>query len=299
MTHSIASPWNAFKRLRISVPLSTRVVLQKSSLSTTTRMQQDDAQNQAAKPESAVKRDENTLEETADEELGENTSRDNIRSELVKMAENYKVAIPTSLTPSPRNLRAPRAVDTRLLSPLRRSPTHGITVCNLQLRSFSARNLEFMADFALRAAYYLNLPAKGPVPLPRMVERMTVPRSHFVNKKSQENFERVTMRRLVQIQDGHPEAVQRWLAFIRKWAWYGVGMKADVWEWEGTGTAARMDANEDAVRKGLENVDWNLIRRQPGHEGEDQLSKLLDDSGWAGAGHLEPRTDSRQSETQA
>ncbi|RAL60192.1 hypothetical protein DID88_000814 [Monilinia fructigena] len=33
------------------------------------------------------------------------------------------------------------------------------------------RNLEFFSDFALRAAYYLNLPAYGPVPLPRITER--------------------------------------------------------------------------------------------------------------------------------
>lgn len=94
-----------------------------------------------------------------------------------------------------------------------------------------------MADFALRAAYYLNLPARGPVPLPRITERWTVPRGNFVHKKSQENFERITMRRLIQIHDGHPETVQIWLAFIRKHAYYGVGMKANVWEHEKLGKA--------------------------------------------------------------
>lgn len=92
-----------------------------------------------------------------------------------------------------------------------------------------------MADFALRAAYYLHLPARGPVPLPRITERWTVPRGNFVHKKSQENFERITMRRLIQIQDGHPETVEIWLAFIRKHAYYGVGMKANVWEHEKLG----------------------------------------------------------------
>jgi len=56
-----------------------------------------------------------------------------------------------------------------------------------------------------------------------------------VHKKSQENFERITMRRLIQIQDGHPETVEIWLAFIRKHAYYGVGMKANVWEHEKLG----------------------------------------------------------------
>jgi ribosomal protein S10 len=97
------------------------------------------------------------------------------------------------------------------------------------------RNLEFFADFALRAAYYLNLPAYGPVPLPKITQRWTVPKSNFIFKKSQENFERVTLRRLIQIKDGHPETVELWLAFLKKHAYYGIGMKANVWEYNELG----------------------------------------------------------------
>lgn len=43
------------------------------------------------------------------------------------------------------------------------------------------------------------------------------------------------MRRLIQIQDGNTEAVEIWLAFLRKHAYYGVGMKANVWEYEKIG----------------------------------------------------------------
>ena len=103
------------------------------------------------------------------------------------------------------------------------------------MRSYSVRNLEFFADFAMRAAYYLGLPAYGPVPLPRIVERWTVPRASFIYKKSQENFERKTLRRLIQIKDGHPDAVRVWLAFLRKHQYYGVGMKANVWAYEELG----------------------------------------------------------------
>ena len=132
-------------------------------------------------------------------------------------------------------LRMPRSVQAIYLKPLKRKAQHGIPICDLQLRSYSVRNVEFFADFALRAAYYLHLPALGPVPLPRITERWTVPRSNFVNKKSQENFERITLRRLIQIHDGHPETVEIWLAFLRKHAYYGVGMKANVWEHESIG----------------------------------------------------------------
>ena len=133
-------------------------------------------------------------------------------------------------------MRFPRAIQALHLKPLRRVAEFGVPSCDLQIRSYSIRPLEFFADFALRAAYYLNLPAYGPVPLPRITERWTVPKSTFIFKKAQENFERVTVRRLIQIRDGDPESVQIWLAFLRKHAYYGVGMKANVWEFGKLGT---------------------------------------------------------------
>lgn len=117
------------------------------------------------------------------------------------------------------------------MAPLRREAEHGIPVCDLQLRSYNTKALDFFADFALRSAYYLNLPAYGPVPLPKITERWTVPRSTFIHKKSQENFERVTCRRLIQIRDGHPYAIHVWLAFLRKHMYYGIGLKANIWEY--------------------------------------------------------------------
>lgn len=117
-------------------------------------------------------------------------------------------------------------------TPYKHTPQHGIPVAQLQLRSYSVRNLEFMADFALRVAYYLKLPATGPAPLPKRIERWTTIRSNFVHKKSQENFERITMKRLITVYDGHPDVVELWLACLRKWQFYGVGMKANVWSFE-------------------------------------------------------------------
>ncbi|PLB34502.1 mitochondrial 37S ribosomal protein uS10m [Aspergillus candidus] len=171
--------------------------------------------------------------------------------------------------------RLPRSVQAVYLRPLRRASEYGLPSCDLQLRSYSVRNVEFFADFAIRAAYYLRLPVSGPVPLPRIVERWTFPRSNFVHKKSQENFERITLRRLIQIKDGNPEVVQTWLAFLRKHAFYGVGMKANVWEHETLDVARNLDESTSDVEKSLEHHLSQFGRRKDG-EALGSLSNVLD-----------------------
>ncbi|KAK2039757.1 ribosomal protein S10p/S20e [Colletotrichum somersetense] len=158
--------------------------------------------------------------------------------------------------------RYPRSVQALYLQPLRREAEYGIPSCDLQLRSYSLRNLEFFADFALRAAYYLKLPAFGPVPLPRITERWTVPRSSFIFKKSQENFERITLRRLVQIRDGNPETVQLWLAFLQKHAYYGIGMKANVWDFDKLGVGKTMDTTDQDTAKAIETKWSHLVQNR-------------------------------------
>lgn len=148
------------------------------------------------------------------------------------------------------------------LAPMRHQPTHGIPVASLQLASYSIRNLEFFADFCMRAAFYLKMPARGPVPLPRRTERWTTLRSNFVHKKSQENFERITYKRLITIMDADKSAVEAWLAYVRKWQFYGVGMKANVWEFEGVGVAKDMDKEfNEQISKDLDQklslYGWN------------------------------------------
>lgn len=145
--------------------------------------------------------------------------------------------------------RLPRTVQALYLQPMRRQAEYGIPSCDLQLRSYSVRPLESFADFALRAAFYLGLPAAGPVPLPKIIERWTVPRSSFIFKKSQENFERITRRRLIQIKDGHPETVQIWLAFLQKHQQAAVGMKANIWEFSSLGEYLVISCYEDCSVK--------------------------------------------------
>lgn len=56
-----------------------------------------------------------------------------------------------------------------------------------------------------------------------------------MHKKAQENWERVTLRRMIQIKDASPEAVEVWLAFLRQHEYYGIGMKANVWGYDEIG----------------------------------------------------------------
>ncbi|TKA73497.1 hypothetical protein B0A55_05496 [Friedmanniomyces simplex] len=158
---------------------------------------------------------------------------------------------PSTIEQELAGIRLPRAVQATYLDPLRHKTTHNIKTCELQIRSYSIRNLEVFADFAMRAAYYLKLPAKGPKPLPRITERWTVPRSNFVHKKSQENFERVTLRRGIEIFDGHSETVAAWLGFLKKRQYYGVGMKANVWEYGGLEVGQDMDAEAERIAERL------------------------------------------------
>ncbi|KAK6541636.1 mitochondrial 37S ribosomal protein rsm10 [Orbilia ellipsospora] len=154
-----------------------------------------------------------------------------------KPARAYDKSFPDEkLPPAP----VPLAVRAAYHAPLKVPATHNVPSCDLQIRSFTLKNVEFFADFAVRAAYYLQLPAFGPIPLPRRTERWTVPKSNFVHKKSQQNFERVTYKRLVQIKDGHPDVVQVWLAFLRKHEYHGIGMKANVYAFEKMGAGSNM-----------------------------------------------------------
>ncbi|KAF1829896.1 30S ribosomal protein-like protein S10 [Decorospora gaudefroyi] len=182
--------------------------------------------------------------------------------EPIKLAEKREITLPTDKPPlDPATQKALEALRTPInvravhLRPLRRTPEHGVPVCDLQLRSYNVRNVMLFADFAVRAAYYMGLCARGPVPLPRITERWTVPRANFVFKKSQENFERITMRRLIQIQDGHSDVVKAWLAFLQKHQYHGVGMKANIWEYESL---------EDAMRAGYELKEDDYSRRREG-----------------------------------
>lgn len=135
------------------------------------------------------------------------------------------------------------------LEPARHKRRHGYPSAQLHLRSYEVPRLTFFADFAMRAAWHLDLVARGPVPLPKKTERWTVPRGPFVHKKTQENFERVTYKRVIKIEDAHPKAVERWLSYLQANAMPGVGLKVNTYAFEalGVGERIRQRATEAAI----------------------------------------------------
>lgn len=181
-----------------------------------------------------------------------------------------------------KNMPVSRSLHALYMRPLRRAAKYENPVCDLQLRSYSVRNLEFFADFAMRAAYFLNMPAKGPIPLPRLTESWVVPRSNFIFKKSQENFRRITLRRLIQIQDADPETVQIWLGYLERRQFHGVGMKANLYEWEGLDVGKRMDQRGAAIDRQMDEA-WSNFGTRADAGTPEKLQKLLSDEVFARA----------------
>jgi small subunit ribosomal protein S10 len=67
----------------------------------------------------------------------------------------------------------------------------------IKLKSFDSRILERAASEVILAVKRTGADVNGPVPLPRLIRRFTVNRSPHVNKKSREQFEIRTHKRLI------------------------------------------------------------------------------------------------------
>ena len=77
----------------------------------------------------------------------------------------------------------------------------------VHLRAFDHRILDKSAEQIVDTVKRTGSKLHGPVPLPTRIERFTVLRSPHVNKKSREQFEMRTHKRLIDIIDPTPKAV--------------------------------------------------------------------------------------------
>lgn len=79
-----------------------------------------------------------------------------------------------------------------------------IRIC---LRAYDYRILDYSTNEIVMTAKRTGARVRGPVPLPNKVERFTVLRSPHIDKKSREQFELQTHKRLVDIMDCPPQTV--------------------------------------------------------------------------------------------
>ncbi|RXW12125.1 hypothetical protein EST38_g13728 [Candolleomyces aberdarensis] len=108
-------------------------------------------------------------------------------------------------------------------------PLYHIPAASIHFRSYHQKLLDFYCHFATHAAASLGIPVSKVVRLPTQRSLWTVPRSPFAHKKSQENFERRTHKRVVKAWDAHPDVVDKWAQYLRQHAVGGVGMRVTTW----------------------------------------------------------------------
>jgi len=77
----------------------------------------------------------------------------------------------------------------------------------IRLEAFDHRVLDGSAREIVNTAKRTGAQVRGPVPLPTRIERFTVNRSPHVDKKSREQFEIRTHRRILDIVDPTPQTV--------------------------------------------------------------------------------------------
>ncbi len=77
----------------------------------------------------------------------------------------------------------------------------------IRLKAFDHRVLDASTLEIVNTAKRTGADVRGPIPLPTRIERYTVNRSPHVNKKSREQFEMRTHKRMLDIVDPTPQTV--------------------------------------------------------------------------------------------
>ena len=77
----------------------------------------------------------------------------------------------------------------------------------IRLKAFDHRVLDQSAGEIINTAKRTGADVHGPIPLPTRIEKFTVLRSPFIDKKSREQFEIRTHKRILDIVDPTPQTV--------------------------------------------------------------------------------------------
>ena len=77
----------------------------------------------------------------------------------------------------------------------------------IRLKAFDHAVLDQAAADIVRTVEKTGAKVSGPIPLPTKLQRWTVLRSPHIDKKSREQFELKTHKRLIEIRDSRPQTV--------------------------------------------------------------------------------------------
>ena len=78
----------------------------------------------------------------------------------------------------------------------------------IRMEAYDHRALDASAKEIVEHARKTNARVSGPVPLPTRIERYTVLRSPHIDKKSREQFELRTHKRLIDIYEANPRTIE-------------------------------------------------------------------------------------------
>ena len=107
---------------------------------------------------------------------------------------------------------------------------YGYPAAVIHLRSYYASLIQLFSHFVAHSGTGLGIPLSPPTPLPKQRTLWTVPKGPFVHKKSQENFDRITHKRVIKAWDADPEVIEKWVRYLEAHAMAGVGMRVVRWE---------------------------------------------------------------------
>ena len=97
----------------------------------------------------------------------------------------------------------------------------------IRLKAFDHRVLDNSTHEIVNTAKRTGADVKGPIPLPTKIERFTVNRSPHVDKKSREQFEIRTYKRVLDIVSPTPQTVD---ALMKLDLAAGVDVEIKLWE---------------------------------------------------------------------
>lgn len=154
--------------------------------------------------------------------------------------------------------------------------THSIPAGNITFYSHHPRLLALFTHVASHAASSLAIPISNVIMLPTERSLWTVIRAPFAYKKSQENFQRKTHKRMIKAWDAAPEVIDRWVKYLEKHAMGGVGIRVTKWERLSLGIGktrlARVkEAFKAPLPNGLSSADAKLLEIQ--QEGDSDANR--------------------------